>query len=260
MSRVDGKLRTLPRDRADLIHVSKVELWIDPLAVKIHGHRHDVHISGSLAVAQQGPFYAVCARHDAQLSCRDSAAAIVMRMQRNNQRIAILHMVAKPLDLVGVDIRRAHLYRRRQVDDGRMLGRRRQHLIDCIANGHRKIQLGAREAFRAVFKHPLSIGPGVCGLLDQPCAGDGNVQDALPIEPKNILSLDRRGTVVKVHHSALYTLQRGKGLLDQISPSLRQDLNRHALWNTVLLYQLSQKGKVMARRGRKAHFNLRESD
>ena len=257
---MDGKLRTLPRDRADLIHVSKVELGVYPLAVKIHGHRHDVHISRSLTIAQQGPFYAVCARHNAQLCCRDSTAAIVMRMERNNQCIAMLHMVAKPLDLVGVDIRRAHLYRRRQVDDGRMLGCRRQHLIDCIANGNRKIQLGAREAFRTVLKHPLSIGPRVCGLLDQSCAGDGNIQDALSIQPEHILSLDRRGTVVKVHHSELYALQRGKGLLDQISPSLCQDLNRHTLWNTVLLYQFSQKGKVMARRGRKAHFNLRESD
>ena len=45
------QLRALFTHGDHLIHLRKIELWVDALAVQIHCHGHDVHIAGALTVA-----------------------------------------------------------------------------------------------------------------------------------------------------------------------------------------------------------------
>ena len=45
--------------RNDVISNTDIQLGIDALAVKVHGHRHYVHVACALAVAEERPFDAV---------------------------------------------------------------------------------------------------------------------------------------------------------------------------------------------------------
>ena len=42
----------LPHHGQDLVRVAEIEPGVDPLTVEVHGQRHQVHIAGTLAVAQ----------------------------------------------------------------------------------------------------------------------------------------------------------------------------------------------------------------
>ena len=155
-------------------------------------------------------------------------------------------MITKPLDLICINIWRAHLDCCRQINDDRPLWRGRQHLIHGIAHRNGKIQLGTGKTFWGVFKDPLGFRPGVSRFLDQAGAVHRDIANTLSIEAENVLSLHGRGAVVKVNNRALNALECRKGLLNQIGPGLRQHLHGDTLWNTILLDQFAQKRKVVA--------------
>ena len=112
----------------DVLHpvdVGAVELGIEALRVHVQRQRHDVDIAGALAIAEQRALDAVGAGHQAEFGGRDAGAAVVVRMQRDDQDIlAVVELAAHPFDLVGIDVGRRHLDGRRQVDDQLVVGRR----------------------------------------------------------------------------------------------------------------------------------------
>jgi hypothetical protein len=86
---------------------------------------------------------------------------------------------AEPFDLVGVDIGRRHLHRRRQVQDRPFALRRRlPYRIDRIANLDREIEFGAGEALRAVLEHPLGVRMAQRQLAHGRRAAHRDVDDA----------------------------------------------------------------------------------
>ena len=82
----------------------------------------DVDVAGALAVAEQRALDAVGAGHHAELGGGDGAAAVVVRVQRQHDAVAVRTCAVEPLDHVGVDVRRVHLDRGRQVQDERRSG------------------------------------------------------------------------------------------------------------------------------------------
>ena len=260
MARVHRQLRAFSGDGTDLIHARKIKLGIYALAVEIHRHGHNVHIACPLTVAEQSALDTVRARHDAKLCCRYCAAAVVVGMQRNNQRITVLDMVTEPLNLICIDIGRTHLNRCRQINDDWLFRSGCQDFVNGIAHRDGKIQLGPGKALRAVLKDPLRVRTGIRRLFDKTGSIDSDIPNAVTIEAEHKLPLHGRGTVVEVNHRALDSLERGKRFLNQVWPGLRQHLNGHALRNPVLLNQFSQKRKVVTRSRREAHFDLGEAD
>ncbi len=133
---------------ANLVDVGEVDLRIDALGEHVEAERHQIDIARALAVAEQAAFDAVGAGHEAQLRRRHAGAAVVVRMEAEDDRIAVLEVAMAPLDLVGIDVGRGHLDGRRQVDDHLLLRRR---LVD-IAHGGADVacefEFGAGEAFR----------------------------------------------------------------------------------------------------------------
>ncbi len=101
-------------DRGD---IGEIELGVYALGVHVHGQRHDIDIAGTLAVTEQGALDSVGPRHQRQLRRRHAGAAVVVRVHADDQGIALFHMAAEPLDLVGVVVGRSDFDRGWQVDD-----------------------------------------------------------------------------------------------------------------------------------------------
>ena len=108
---MERQLRALFADRNHFIHLREVEFWIDTLAVHIHRHSDDIHISGPLTVTKQRPLYPVSTCKQTKLPGCYCTAAVVVRMQRHKKRVSMIYVVAEPLNLIGVDIRCADLHR-----------------------------------------------------------------------------------------------------------------------------------------------------
>src|SRR3546814_8978680 len=73
-------------------------------------------------------------------------------MQRQDHAVAPGDVAVEPLDLVGVDVRRRHLDRRRQVEDGPALRRRLPDVHHRLADLLGGVELGAGEAFGRVLE------------------------------------------------------------------------------------------------------------
>ena len=73
----------------NLRHIFKVKLGIHAVHKQIHGKRHDIHIPGTFAVAEQRSLNTVGAGQQCKLGIRNTAAAVIVRMQRNLHRVPI---------------------------------------------------------------------------------------------------------------------------------------------------------------------------
>ena len=155
MARMDRQLVAVFDRLADLVDVGEVDLGIDALGEHVEAQGHEVDIAGALAVAEQAALDAVGAGHVAQLGRRHAGAAVVVRVQAEHDRIAVLEVAMAPFDLVGVDVGRGHLDRRRQVDDHLVLRRRLEDVADGGADVARELELGAGEALRRILEHPF---------------------------------------------------------------------------------------------------------
>ena len=102
---------------ADGVEVGEIELRVDAVHVEVQRHGDDVEIAGALAVAEERAFDAVRAGQQAQLRGRHAGAAVVVRVQADDERVAVLDVAADPLDLVGIDVRHRDLDGVRQVQD-----------------------------------------------------------------------------------------------------------------------------------------------
>ena len=117
MTRMDRQLIAVLGAARRLVDVREIEAGINALRVQIERERHDVDVAGALAVAEQRAFDALGAGHHAELGRRDRGAAIVVRMDRQHDRVALRDVTAEPFDLIRVDVRRRHLDGRRQIED-----------------------------------------------------------------------------------------------------------------------------------------------
>ena len=113
MPRVERQLVAV-LDRADhLLDIGEIDSRIDPLREEVEAERDEADVAGALAVAEEASLDALGPGHQRELGRRDAAAAIVVRMHRHDDAVAAREMPAHPLDLVGVDVGRGELDRRR---------------------------------------------------------------------------------------------------------------------------------------------------
>ena len=102
---VHGQLVAVLDGAADLVDVGEVDLRVDAAAEQVQPQRHDAHVAGALAVAEQAALDAVGAGLIAQFGCGDGGSAVVVRVQAQDDRVAAGQVAAHPLDRVGVDVR-----------------------------------------------------------------------------------------------------------------------------------------------------------
>ena len=138
VARVDRQLGAVLHRAPDLVDVGEVDLRVDALAEEVHAQRDQVDVAGALAVAEQAALDPVGAGHQGQLGRGDRRAAVVVRVQADGGDVAAGQVAAEPLDLVGVDVGRRHLDRRRQVEDDLAAGLGLPHVGDRLADLERE--------------------------------------------------------------------------------------------------------------------------
>ena len=85
-------------------------------------------------------------------------------------------VAAEPFNLVGIDVRRRHFHRGRQIDDHRVLRGWLPDVHDRLADLQGKIKLGAGKALRRIFVTDLGCRlPGL--LADDPRPGHPEIDD-----------------------------------------------------------------------------------
>ncbi len=190
-------------DRAhDLRDVGDVELRIDALREQVRRQGHDADVAGALAVAEQRALDAVGAGHQRELRRGDAGAAVVVRVHRDDQALAVGHVAAEPLDLIGVDVGGRHLDRRGQVEDHRPLGRRLPDRHHRFAGALRERQLGTGEALGRVLEADVGAAHLVGALANAARAALGDPDDAVFVQAEDDSALQRRGRVVEMHDRA----------------------------------------------------------
>ena len=127
---------------------------------------------------------------------------------------------------------------------------------DRVADLHREVELGAREALRRVFEEPLGSRPFRHKVADQLGPGDRDPLDAFAVETEHQASLRRRRRVVQMDDGALRAVERLERALDLRLARLGEHLDRHVIGNQPLDDQLAREVVVGLRRRRKADFDF----
>ncbi len=146
MARLHGQAVAVLGHAAQGVDVADVELRVHALAEHVPGQVDDVHVAGPLAVAEERALDPVRAGHQAELGRGHGRAAVIVRVQREDDRVAARDVAVEPLDGVAVDVRRVHLDGGRQVQDDPALRRRLEHVHDRGADVGRVVELRAGEA------------------------------------------------------------------------------------------------------------------
>ncbi|MCO5611506.1 hypothetical protein L7F22_065759 [Adiantum nelumboides] len=241
---------------ADLVDVGEVDLRVDALGEQVHAQRDQVDVAGALAVAEQAALDPVGAGLVAQLGGGDAGAAVVVRVQRQDDRVAAGQVAVHPLDGVRVDVRGRHLDRRRQVDDHRVLGRRLPDRAHRVADVDGVLQLGAGVGLRRVLEGPVGLRVLLGELADLLRAVGGDLGDAGAVGAEHDPALQDRRRVVEVHDRRVRALAGLEGPLDQLRAGLGQHLDLDVVRDRALLDDLADEVEVGLARGREADLDL----
>ena len=162
-------------------HIAEVELRIDAVHVQIHGDLHDVEIAGAFAIAEERAFHAVRSRKQSQLRGGGAGAAVVVRVQADDEALAVFDVRADPLDLVGIHVGHADLDGVGQVEDHLVLRRGLPHVHDGLADFLGELDLGGAEALRGVLQRDVraTLGEAMQAILDHLRSFDGHSDDFL---------------------------------------------------------------------------------
>ena len=229
---------------------------IDALREEVQAERHEADVAGALAVAEEAAFDPLAPASSASSAaatpqprslcgCTDSTIASRRASVRRH-----------PFDLVGVDVRRRHLDRRRQVDDHLARGVGCQTSLTASQTSTAKsssvpVKLSGEYSNihsvsgRAAAQSRISFAPD-----------DRDVDDAGAVEPEHDAPLHRRRRVVEVDDRALDARERLERAADDRLARLRQHLDRHVVGNQILVDQLAREVEVGLRRRRKADLDF----
>ncbi len=261
VTRMNRQLVAILDGLLDLVNVAEVEVRRDALRVEVEREVDDVDVAGPLAVAEEAALHAIGTCHHRKLGCGRPRATVVVRMHREDDRLAPGHVAAQPLDLVGEAIGREVLHRRRAVDDDRPLGRGAELLDDRIDHAPREIHLRVREHLGRKLEAPVGFRVARHHRLDLAHVRNRELLDHLVLgEPENDVAHDRCGRVVEVEDRALDTLERLEGALDERLARGRQHLDPDIVRDQVLLDQGTDEIEIRLRRRGKADLDFLDAD
>ncbi len=244
---------------AQAVDVGDVEFGVDAVHEQVHRQVDDVDVAGALAVAEQRALDTVGAGHHAELGGRHGAAAVVVRVQRDDHGVALLDRAAEPLDHVAVHVGGVALDGRRQVEDDRPSGvgstsSITASQISIAKSGSVSVKLSGEYSYRT------SVSTSSRSSLRHSFArADGDVDDPVLVEAEHDLALQRVGRVVEVDDRPRCALQALVRALDQLLAALREHLDRDVVGDPVLLDQLADEVEVGLARRREADLDLLEA-
>ena len=176
---------------------------------------------------------------DGELGGGHRRAPVVVRVEAEDDGVAVGDVPAEPLDDVGVDVGPVHLDGVGQVDDDRPLRRGLDHPHHRFADLDGEVGLGAGEALGRVLVADLGVGQCRLELPAQAGGVDGDVDDAGPVEAEHHPALELGRRVVEVDDGPGGALQRFEGAFDQLLAALDQHLDGHVVGDEVVLDDLA---------------------
>ena len=179
-------------------------------------------------------------------------------MHGEDHMLTVLEVLRHILDLIGIDIRRIHLHRGRQVDDDLAA----LTALPCVEHGvtdlGRVIHLGAREGLRRIFEADVTREAGGI-LLYELGTGQGDVNDFFLTLMEHHVSLKDGSGVIDVDDGLLETGEAVEGTLELLGTALHQHLYGHIIRDHLPLDQLTQEVILDLRCGREAHLDFLEA-
>ena len=136
----------------DVTHICEVKFRIHPLGEHIHGKCDNIHISGTLSVAEKGTFNAIRPCKNAKLCIADAGTAVIVRMQGKNHILSVAQMFIKIFYLACKYMRHCVFHSSRQIDDRLIIFCRLPYIKNCITHFKSVIDFCSLETFWAVLK------------------------------------------------------------------------------------------------------------
>ena len=229
------------------------------MAHHIHRQGDHVDIPSALAVAEKRAFNPVGPSQYAQFRRGDACAPVIVRMQRQDDVLTLREVAVHPLDTIGVDVRRRDFHRRRQVDDGLVLGCRLPDVHDRLADFHRIRQFGLRITLGRILMDDLRIRHRRHQFLYQLRAIGRDFLHPVHVEVEDDPALCRRRRVVQMDDRRMGAVDGFEGTANQLVAGLRQNLDHHVARDQVFFDYLTAKFEIRFGRCRKPNFDLLES-
>jgi hypothetical protein len=244
--------------RAQLTQLSQLQPGIDAVHIEVQRDDDDVQVSRALAVAKERALHAIRAGQQPHFRGRHAGPAVVVRMQRDDERFPVADVPANPLDLIRVYIRHRHLHGIRQIQDHLSLRRGLPYVHHGLRDVLGKFHLRRAKALGRVLQHHLRSAQSVNPFLDPLRTADGHLDDLVFRFAKDHAPLRGRGAVVQMNHAPSRSDQRGHGPLDQVFACLHQHLHGDVIRDVPFLDQPAVERKFGIRSRRKTDFDFLE--
>ena len=125
----------------DLHNMREIQSAIYTVTHHIKCNGYQIHITGTLAIAEQSTFHTVCSGQYAELRIADAAASIVMGMYAEYYIFTIFQMLVHIFYLTGKYMGHCYLHGGRQIDDSLAVSGGFPYLQYRIADFQRIIHL-----------------------------------------------------------------------------------------------------------------------
>ena len=179
-----------------------------PCMVKVQGDGDDIEIAGALAVAKKRAFDAVRACEQTEFRRRHAGVAVVVRMQADDERVAVFDVPADPFDLVGIDIGHRDLDGVGQIQNHFPFWRRLPDIHDRLGNFLCELNFRGAETFRRILEHDFRAFEPRQTFLDPCRAAHGHLDDLLLGHAEHNAALRGRGRIVEVDDRLLRAGER----------------------------------------------------
>ena len=237
---IDVHTRYLFIGRADFGEIRKIKLGVNALRIHIERKRDDIYVARTFAVSEKCSLDAVAACEKSHFAIRNGASAVIVRMERNDQILSVMEMLAHIFDLICINVRHGMGNRYGQIDDDLVVFVRLPDIDDLVTNFRRKFGFCTRKAFGRIFKGEMSLcfcAIFLAELRTEFC----NFDDLFLGFFEHLLALCDRGGVIKMHDRVLCAAERFKGLGDDMFTGLCQHLNRYVIGNHIVFDQCTAK-------------------
>ena len=246
----------------DLVDVGEIQFGVYALDVHIHGQSDHIHVSGTLAIAEEGGLDALGAGQHAHLSGGHTLATVIVGMEGDDGAVTAGKLGDEVLDLVGKVVGHTVLHGGGEVQDDLVLRGGVEVLQHRLTDLNSIIHFGAHKGLRGILVpeiHPL-LQHGLAHLIDEVGGIGGDLGDAVGVHMEDYLPLKRGGGVIEMEDDILGALNGLKGLLDEVRPGLDQHLDGHIIGDVPAVDELTA-DLVLGLRGRgKANLDLLDAD
>ena len=148
----------------DLHNMREIQSAIYTVTHHIKCNGYQIHITGTLAIAEQSTFHTVCSGQYAEFRIADTASSVVMGMNAEYYIFAIFQMLVHIFYLARKYVRHCYLHGSGQIDDGLAVSSGLPYLQYRIADFQRIIHLCLGKTLRAVLKGEVTFGL-LCQIL-----------------------------------------------------------------------------------------------